>query len=500
MSAGAIIAGQVAIQAQVQNVHSASQNLNRLNRNMSKLEETASGLQKAMRGFKGFIAALVALNVVQRNLGKINKIIRETVDQIDNLDKGSKRLGLTVQEYRNFALAAQMAGASIEQFETAFTSMQRNIANLTLTEAGGEAKGALEKLGLDLQSLLDMDPAERLYRIAGALQEFGKHGDRAGLTMKIFGESGVKLLPMLDQGEQGLRDFVGGIQRLTGEIGPETAAKFAQMRDAIALWDAAMLTAQANLTATFTPAIIDALAALVAGIPIIEQIAEQFMILSQASGIIGSELGIIDVLLGTMAFSLMTVTNAINRWEWSILAIKKVLIQFKGVLVETDKAVSGFLSGVAEGSNKITGGTLGKGFKRQLDDAKSSSMQLEAEFNIIQNRMLELDKQLETSQMKAAKSFMKAKKGAYDFKSTITGVTEAVAEMRKQLEMELGGGNGKIAEIKKAVIDMGRAFAGEAVRMGTASSEIQMRQMANRQLEILKRIEENTSTNVVVVV
>ena len=132
MSAGAIIAGQVAIQAQVQNVHSASQNLNRLNRNMSKLEETASGLQRAMRGFKGFIAALVALNVIQRNLGKINKVIRETVDQIDNLDKGSKRLGLTVQEYRNFALAAQMAGASVEQFETAFTSMQRNIAILRL--------------------------------------------------------------------------------------------------------------------------------------------------------------------------------------------------------------------------------------------------------------------------------------------------------------------------------------------------------------------------------
>jgi len=498
MSAGAIIAGQVAIQAQVQNVHSASQNLNRLNRNMSELKETASGLQAAMRGFKGFIAALVALNVIQRNLGKINKVIRETVDQIDNLDKGSKRLGLTVQEYRNFALAAQMAGASVEQFETAFTSMQRNIANLTLTEAGGEAKGALEKLGLDLEALLQLNPAERLFAIAGALQEFNKHGDRSGLTMKIFGESGVKLLPMLDQGEQGLRDFVGGIQRLTGEIGPETVAKFAQMRDSIALYDSAMLTAQANLTANFTPAIIDALAALVAGIPIIEQIAGQFNILAQASGLVGQEIGIIDVILGTFAFSLMMVTNAINRWEWSILAMKKVLIQLRGVLVETDKAVSGFLYNITEGSNRITGGTWGKGFKRQLDDASESSMVLEQEFNIIQNRMLELDKQLDKSALKSVKAFAKAKKGAYDFKETIAGVSEKIAEIRKQLEMGLGGGNGKVAEIKKAVIDMGRAFAGEAVRMGTADSAIQMKQMANRQLEILKRIEENTATNVVV--
>lgn len=137
MSAGAIIAGQVAIEAQVKNVNKASQDLNRLDRNLKKVEQTTSAMGSAIKGFKGFVSFLVAANVIQRNLSKLNKVIRETIDKIDNLDKGSQRLGLTVQQYRSLSLSAEMAGASIEQFETAFVSMQRNIANLALTESGG---------------------------------------------------------------------------------------------------------------------------------------------------------------------------------------------------------------------------------------------------------------------------------------------------------------------------------------------------------------------------
>lgn len=497
MSAGAIIAGQVAIQAQVQNVHSASQNLNRLNRNMEQIEKTTSMASRAMKGFGKMIALLVAVNVIQRNIGKLNKAIRETVDQLDNLDKGSKRLGLSVQQYRNMTLAAQMAGASIEQFETAFTSMQRNIANLALTESGGEAKGAFEELGLDLEALLDMEPAERLYRIAGALQEFGKHGDRAGLTMKIFGESGVKLLPMLDQGEEGLRSFVSQVEKFIGVIGDDSATEVAKMRDAIALWDASILTLQSNLIQVLIPSIIDMIAALISANELIKNIDFRFpnAVAAMVSvKLFGKEMTLLEGVLHLINAEVTKLNMAFSIMETLAKTAALSVAVFRQGVDATDAAVSEFL-------DDATDGLFGDGFQEQAEEAKKRLEESEKATRKMIDSLAEAGERMGRLGEKGKQGFDAAKSKAEEFKKLLEGVKEMAEGVRKSLA-GIGGDKGdiggKVAEIKKAVIDMGQAFAGEAVRMGTASSEIQMRQMANRQLEILKRIEENTATNVVV--
>jgi hypothetical protein len=494
MSAGAIIAGQVAIQAQVQNVHNASQNLNRLNRNMEKIEKTSSLAGKAMKGFGKAIALLVAINVIQRNIGKLNKVLRETVDQIDNLDKGSKRLGLSVQQYRNLSLAAQMAGSSIEQFETAFNSMQRNIANLALSESGGEAKGAFEELKLDMNELLAMEPAERLYRIAGALQEFGKHGDRAGLVMKIFGESGVRVLPMLDQGEEGLRSFVGQVERFIGVIDEGGVAQVAKMRDAIALWDASILTLQANLVTVLIPTIIDMIAALISAGEIISNIDLRFpnaVAATATLAVFGKEMTLLEATLHLINLEVTKLNIALGTLEAIAKTAMLSMAMFNHVVNEIDLRGS-------ELFRDATDGLFGDGFEEQARAAEERVEKTGEKVTELYNSLLDTNKRLAGIGDKAKEGFDKAKQKAEDFKTMLEGVKDMTEGLKGLLGGVGDGVGGKVEEIKQAAVDMGKAFAGEAVRMGTASSEIQLRQMQNRQIEILKRIEENTATNVVV--
>lgn len=497
MSAGAIIAGQVAIEAQVKNVNKASQDLNRLDRNLKKVEQTTSAMGSAIKGFKGFVSFLVAANVIQRNLSKLNKVIRETIDKIDNLDKGSQRLGLTVQQYRSLSLSAEMAGASIEQFETAFVSMQRNIANLALTESGGEARGAFEQLGIDMQQLLDMDPGERFLTIAGALQEFNKHGDRAGLVMRIFGESGVRLLPMLDKGEEGLRGFIEQMEEFTGVISPEVASEVARMRDAVAIWDSAILSAQANLLTLLLPALTDLIVALVSASAIVEKLDLSFP--NAVAGalslqIFGKELTLIETVLHLVNAE-VTRLNAIFKMMEGLVHTAAVSIDaMRSSINALDRAVSQTLAD--------NFGFFGDGFQKQADAAnerlEKSNKSLDQNFQRLKRNAIGFKNIGQT----AKEGFDEAADRAARMNEFLDGVRETALKLRKELGIGQGEApkniGGAIAEIPKKIIDMSKAFAGEAVRMGTASSEVQLKQMQNRQIEILKRIEENTAVNVVV--
>ena len=496
MSASAITAGQVAIKAQVANVNQASQDLNRLDRNLAKIEKTTKGASAAMKAFGKFISVLVAVNVIQRNIGKLNKMIRESVDAIDALDKGSKRLGITAQQYRTLGLSVQMAGGTIEQFETAFMSMQRNIANLSLTPSGGEAKTALEQLGIDLEELKRKSPEERLFAIAGALDEFGKHGDRAGIAMKIFGEGGAKILPFLDQGEKGMREFAQRMQSVIGTLEEGTIDKFVDLRDATTLWNASIETAQANLMSNFVPAMIDVMAGLVGVTASIDQTLSAFDNLGTGVKNARSEVSLTNATIFTLNTIVSEVSNKFNALYYILVSQQRVNLTFV-------RDVEEMVNALARLGAALSNPFFRKGFE---EFAEGSDKQLE----IFNQRIADMDAEIVKSadrfgDLKEASTegLVAAKDRAAEFKGMLESIMEVAKGAKKEFEgfgkdvdPDKAGGIGE--KLKKITLSMAKAFSGEAIKVGTASAEVEIKGLMNQHLEVLKRIEENTGSNVIV--
>lgn len=149
------------------------------------------------------------------------------------LDKMSQRTGFAVEELSTLRFAAEQGGASLEDLELGLKTISRTAVEAS--QGTGEALGAFKALGIDLK---DSNGNLRDTRdiLGDVADEFSKYRDSATKTaaaQRIFGESGTKLIPMLNGGAEGLREMQEQARQLGAEVRTNTARQAAQLADNI---------------------------------------------------------------------------------------------------------------------------------------------------------------------------------------------------------------------------------------------------------------------------
>jgi len=120
----------------------------------------------------------------------------------DTLEKASQRTGITVERLSELAYAAEQSGADLATLEAGVRRMQKTIA-----EAAGGSESALEalvNLGLSVQQLAGLSPDQQFTLIADRLAQIADPAQRAAAAMKVFGQAGTQLLPMVADGAAGI--------------------------------------------------------------------------------------------------------------------------------------------------------------------------------------------------------------------------------------------------------------------------------------------------------
>lgn len=148
--------------------------------------------------------------VVATPLVALSKI---TASMGQNFLSMSDRTGISVETLSAMDYAASQAGTTIDEFEAGIKNMQKSMVNAA--DGTKENIEVFEKLGLTVANLRGMKPDDQFLKIADAMGKVKDPSTRAALAMKIFGKSGTELLPMLKEGQGGLRAL---IQRAT-ELG-----------------------------------------------------------------------------------------------------------------------------------------------------------------------------------------------------------------------------------------------------------------------------------------
>lgn len=149
---------------------------------------------------------------------------------LDSLGKTASKLGDTTQDLRVFGIAANLGGVGVDSANTALQRMTRRVAEAA--QGTGEARGAIEELGLDAQELVRMRPSEAFETIAEVLQTIPLEADRVRLAMKFFDSEGVALVNVTTQALQTAKDtveaFGGAVNSL--EVGQIEAANDAVLK------------------------------------------------------------------------------------------------------------------------------------------------------------------------------------------------------------------------------------------------------------------------------
>lgn len=164
--------------------------------------------------------------------GKVLKITSSFAQTGDVFDKASQRIGISAQSLSELSYAANLSGTTLEQVEQSMKSLSQKLVDAT--SKGGDAADAFTSIGLSAATLSRMSPEEQFNKIADAIANIDDPTRRSAAAMKIFGDAGVQLLPLLSSGSDGINAMKQEARDLGVSVSDSAAKMSAEYNDAIA--------------------------------------------------------------------------------------------------------------------------------------------------------------------------------------------------------------------------------------------------------------------------
>ena len=209
--------------------------------NTVKLNKSLDAAQTRVGKFKGFATtALKAVRTAATGLaiggaaaitGFGINAVKDFVQVGDELDKMSKRLGISVESLSELKFAAEQSGASLDDIEKG----TKKLASTVFDANNGikASSDAFEALGLNAAMLQDLSPEQQFLAVAAALAEVENASTRAALAQDVFGRAGTTLLPLVAEGAEGLAELRQQASDLGNTYTTEAAAKAALFADTL---------------------------------------------------------------------------------------------------------------------------------------------------------------------------------------------------------------------------------------------------------------------------
>lgn len=327
--------------------------------------------------FQSALLSIAASTVIFRNVGTaVSSLITKFGGLADSYDRIAKRTGIAASTWSEYAHAAQITGTSIESMEQALKGAQK----LALDAATGtsEATNKLRLVGLQADDLAGLSTEEMFEKLALAVARIEDPTKRAAVAMKLFEDSGTQILPLLDQGEQGILALKQEAHELGVVVSDEAVASGAEFVDSLGRVKAASAGVSNIVVGSVTPALTSLFNR-------ISQLLSRFQMWSRGNGelirtiagvsarvlALGSSVGALA--LGAVGVSKLTTAlkalNAVvvaNPWSAALVAIgaviaalgvyRQTVLSLRDRHIWTDDArqkLDGLVSRQAEGQRKF---------------------------------------------------------------------------------------------------------------------------------------------------
>lgn len=323
---------------------------------------------KLVRGLRGASASLKAWGASTAAIGgkvagvgaamtaPFLALAKVSADVGGQLIDASAKTGVSVEALSTLGYAAKLAGVDSEQLTGGLNKMQKTLFDA----AGGSeaAQKALGAVGLTVEGLAGLKPDEQFKAIAEGLSRVTDPAQRTALAMKLFGKSGVDLLPMLSGGAAGLDAMQAEARRLGVEISTADAAAGDQLGDTLD-----------TLTTQFTAIAVRVSAAV---LPAIQWFAEAVRELAVRSATwISENKGLIQTVF-MVAAGLTVAGGVVAALGFAISVIGAVV----GVFATGLSMVGGLIGAILSPIGLLTAGVLGLGaYMVYASDAGGKAME-----------------------------------------------------------------------------------------------------------------------------
>ena len=209
-----------------------SANVARLKTDMERatkvVETHAAKMSRAATDAAGMFKGLIAVLGTQQ----IAAWAKSVIDASDALNDMAERTGLSTTSLQELGYAAQMSGSSIDELQQGLRNLAGKMAE---AQAGNASAVALFKtLGVNVLDaagkLRPMD--EVLGDIADQFANWEDGAAKSALAADTFGAKvGTKLIGVLNQGRDGLKEMADEAHRLGAVLGPDAVRQMGEFND-----------------------------------------------------------------------------------------------------------------------------------------------------------------------------------------------------------------------------------------------------------------------------
>lgn len=129
--------------------------------------------------------------------------IKQAIQLGDEIGKAAVKAGLGAKQMSELAYAARLADIDLGSLSNSLRFMQVNLSKATT--GGKEQLEVLKALGLNLSDLKRLSPDQQFESFAQAISSLKDPADKARAAVALFGKAGADLLPLFEQGAEGIR-------------------------------------------------------------------------------------------------------------------------------------------------------------------------------------------------------------------------------------------------------------------------------------------------------
>lgn len=215
--------------------------------------KVGAGFNRMGNFFKQNAAAIgIGTAAVTTALGYMMK---KAIDAADNMSKASQRIGIATEELSTLSYVADLSGVSFQSLETGLARFNRNIYDSS--RGLGEANTAFKTLGITtIDSNGKLKSANQsLLEIATRFQGMQDGAQKTALSLQLFGRAGTQLIPLLNQGADGIGKLQEEARKLGLEISTNTGKQAEQFNDNLERLKSAARGASLRLATELLPSL-----------------------------------------------------------------------------------------------------------------------------------------------------------------------------------------------------------------------------------------------------
>lgn len=138
-------------------------------------------------------------------IGATAVAVKMTIDFGDQLNKEAQQLGVTTEALSGLSHAAKLSGLEHDQLKDGMKDLGK-IMHDSMRDPASETAELFKMLGVQLtDSQGDLRATDDvLGQLADVFQHLPDGADKSAVAMKLMGESGMRLIPMLNEGSAGI--------------------------------------------------------------------------------------------------------------------------------------------------------------------------------------------------------------------------------------------------------------------------------------------------------